>query len=163
MWCVCSEVFAWSGNSETPEEILRFSPPALEGDIMMKDLAFFPALVWTERKAVAPTWLCSVSGFLPGSLKYSCFKYCKTPHLIKALVFINETHWSSFLFYVGKILSPATPDRLTSRHFFLSYTAIHTFSGGTRSSPDQTNISTKSFRFVSINLFMFLSWLLRQH
>lgn len=32
----------------------------------------------------------SVSGLLPGTLKYSWYKYCKALRLIKALVFINE-------------------------------------------------------------------------
>lgn len=60
---------------------------------MMKDLNSFPLAIWVEGKAVTVSSLqkgCALSGLLPGTLKYSWYKYCKALRLIKALVFINE-------------------------------------------------------------------------
>lgn len=57
---------------------------------MMKDLNSFPPAVWAEWKAATLHCRKAASGLLPGTLKYSWYKYCKTLRLIKALVFINE-------------------------------------------------------------------------
>lgn len=78
---------------------------------MMKDLNFFPAPIWVSEMEICDFVLTTgrlrpFSGFLPGTLKYSWYKYCKALRLIKALVFINEVTEGSidqaFHFILGR-------------------------------------------------------------
>lgn len=59
----------------------------------------------------------SMSGLLPGTLKYSWYKYCKAIRLIKALVFINEVTEGS--------IDQACHEDFLLCHFFLCLPSPH--------------------------------------
>lgn len=60
----------------------------------MKDLKYFPLGRLGGKESCDCVFIAeklhSLSRLLPGTLKYSWYKYCKALRLIKALVFINE-------------------------------------------------------------------------
>lgn len=132
-------------------------------------------------------WLFTAKGLrclsvlLPGTLKYSWYKYCKALRLIKALVFINEVTEGSidqaFCFMSWRFSSPPL---LSLSHIpilctFLSHThtlndclsLIHTLSGSQTSFYSEDVLASLQVAcllgdlVIFLNLFMFLS-LLRQ-
>lgn len=113
----------------------------------------------------------SMSGLLPGTLKYSWYKYCKAIRLIKALVFINEVTEGSidqaFCFMSWRLsplpllsLSPIASLSLLFLHLTLTPSLIHILSGSQASFQSQDtaySLLCKSHVYYQMTLCLSLS------